>query len=57
MPTEEQLVNCVRHTRGFIQTYFASIDKAFFKKSIFKGYFKKAVISSYSIPEMIYSVE
>ena len=40
MPTEEQLVNCVRHTRGFIQTYFASIDKAFFKKSRnFQGIF------------------
>ena len=22
MPTEEQLVNCMRHARGFIQIYF-----------------------------------
>ena len=22
MSTEEQLVNCVRHTRGFIEVYF-----------------------------------
>ena len=22
MPTEEQLVNCVRHTHGFIQAHF-----------------------------------
>ena len=38
MSSEEQLVICVCHTRGFIQTYFLSI---------FEGYSKKAVTSSY----------
>ena len=32
MSTEMQLVNCVRHAGGFIQTY-----KAFLKRSVLKG--------------------
>ena len=50
MSTEEQLVNCVRHTRGFIQIYFLFnlLIKFFQRKSTFKRYFKKVVISSYS---------
>ena len=37
MSAEEQLVDCVLNTRGFIQTYFFfySIDKFFFKKNQF----------------------
>ena len=44
MSAEEQLVDCVLNTRGFIQTYFFiySIDKFFFKKINFQRVFKKA---------------
>ena len=48
MSTEEQPVNCVRHTRGFIQKYFLFNLLVKLFKSIFKGYFKKAAVGSYS---------
>ena len=49
MSSEEQLVNCVRHTRGFIRTIILlNLLMKLFKEINFKGYFKKAVISCYS---------
>ena len=43
MSAEEQLVDCVLNTRGFIQTYFFiySIDNFFLKKINFQRVFKK----------------
>ena len=51
MSTEGQLVNCARHTRGFVQAYifFNLLIKFFLKKSVLERYFKKAVISSYPL--------
>ena len=34
MSSEEQLVTCVCHTRGFIQTYFLSIFEGYLKKQL-----------------------
>ena len=45
MSTEKQLVICMCHTRGFIQTYFLFNLLLFVKKSIFRGYLKAALRS------------